>query len=616
MGLFKKKVDNYNKYARLFPAKIQNRILLEAVSKISGPKLVDYLKQLNKDEARDFYNKYPDIKARLNNPLKNKIYPSMLKKAALLTPVFWFGLLPKHEQAKYFQCIKDNLPWNKREKTQEIKTKTELKSSGIKEVRFGVGNQKVVAGVPFRAFSQDNLSKLEQLGFEIRKISGTDFVDFTRVNDETGSIDSIEVDENAYILICASGKKAFMKGKGKEFKFKTENELIKFLDKEQKATSSYSYKGVITTASCKQEAIAIFACVEAMSEGMRRVISENISYDDEYKNEKHFSFFKFLKQPEPDIIRIGKDNQKIKDSVLSFYDLKEKLKKYITSRSRFDYLPTEFGSDGKGKVSVDEFKKFVNGLVKIFQDADFERNNRNTKNFNSKGMDAGDARKFKNFIHGIREMYSIVRDWVSDIKKYDNRQAKLDNGFVVGRNQKSKTSFFIDFTKLYGSYLDNYTDPERNNFHRVHIFNSKEDAISYFKKHKKTLNADRVIPYREAKERWGDGDSRQEKILEKKEKDKKEARKAYYEMNKEKNKELDAKYKEKKPGIYLVRFPSRIYAFDFPFRFELEADSINDAFEKGKQEALRRSPHCNYPGYEDSDACTFTKKYIKWLKEA
>lgn len=187
MGLFKKKVDNYNKYARLFPAKIQNRILLEAVSKISGPKLVDYLKQLNKDEAKDFYNKYPDIKARLNNPLKNKIYPSMLKKVALLTPVFWFGLLPKHEQAKYFKRIKDNLPWNKRKKTQEIKTKTELKSSGIKEVRFGVGNQKVVAGVQSKC---------------------------------------------------------------------------------------YSYKGVTTTASCKQEATAIFACVEAMSEGMGRVISE------------------------------------------------------------------------------------------------------------------------------------------------------------------------------------------------------------------------------------------------------------------------------------------------------------------------------------------------------
>lgn len=276
MGLFKKKVDNYNKYARLFPAKIQNRILLEAVSKISGPKLVDYLKQLNKDEARDFYNKYPDIKARLNNPLKNKIYPSMLKKAALLTPVFWFGLLPKHEQAKYFQRIKNNLPWNKRKKTQEIKTKTELKSSGIKEVRFGVGNQKVVAGVPFRAFSQDNLSKLEQLGFEIRKISGTDFVNFTRINDETGSIDSIEID-NKYILVCASGKRALLKGKYKELKFKTEDDLIKYLDNEQKTTSSYTYKGVTTTASCKQEAIAIFACVEAMSEGMRKVIASGDS---------------------------------------------------------------------------------------------------------------------------------------------------------------------------------------------------------------------------------------------------------------------------------------------------------------------------------------------------
>lgn len=163
MGLFKKNFDNYNKYARLFPAKIQNRILLEAVSKISGPKLVDYLQHLNKDEAKEFFNKYPDIKARLNNPLKNKIYPSLLKKAAFLTPVFWFGMLPKHEQAKYFQKIKENLPWNKR-KTQKIKTQTELKSSGVKEVKFGLGQQKVVSstnntysykGISFDASSRE-----------------------------------------------------------------------------------------------------------------------------------------------------------------------------------------------------------------------------------------------------------------------------------------------------------------------------------------------------------------------------------------------------------------------------------------------------------------------------
>lgn len=146
MPLFKKnKYKNMNEYAKVLPAKIQNHILLEALSKISGPKLVDYLKKLDTDETRKFFNKYPDLKARLNNPLKNKLYPSMLKKAAMLTPIFWFGLLPKVEQAKYMQRIKDNLPWNKKKKTLEIKTKTELKSSKIKEVRFGVGKEKVVS---------------------------------------------------------------------------------------------------------------------------------------------------------------------------------------------------------------------------------------------------------------------------------------------------------------------------------------------------------------------------------------------------------------------------------------------------------------------------------------
>lgn len=190
MGIFKKNFDNYNKYARLFPAKIQNRILLEAVSKISGPKLVDYLQHLNKDEAKEFFNKYPDIKARLNNPLKNKIYPSLLKKAAFLTPVFWFGMLPKHEQAKYFQKIKDNLPWNKR-KTQKIKTQTELKSSGVKEVKFGLGQQKVISS----------------------------------------------------------------------------------------ANNSYSYKGVVITASSRNEAVEIFAGIQTFSDGMNHIITSGL-FDD------------------------------------------------------------------------------------------------------------------------------------------------------------------------------------------------------------------------------------------------------------------------------------------------------------------------------------------------
>lgn len=146
MPLFKKnKYKDINKYAKILPAKIQNKILLEALSKISGPKLVDYLRLLDTTEAKKYFDKYPDLKARLNNPLKNKLYPSMLKKAALLTPVFWFGLLPKVEQAKYMQRIKDNLPWNKRKREQEIKTKTELKQSKNKQVRFGVGREKVIA---------------------------------------------------------------------------------------------------------------------------------------------------------------------------------------------------------------------------------------------------------------------------------------------------------------------------------------------------------------------------------------------------------------------------------------------------------------------------------------
>lgn len=184
MPLFKKK-DKMSSYARIFPAKIQNRLLMEAISRISGPKLVDYLKNIDTKEARLFFNKYPDIKARLNNPLKNKIYPSLLKKAAILTPIFWFGLLPKHEQEKYMQRIKDNLPWNKK-KTQHIKPKTELKSSGLKQVRFDVGHQKVLSSA--------------------------------------------------------------------------------------ESETQYEYKGIKITASCKEEAAEIFACIEDISASMQEYL--------------------------------------------------------------------------------------------------------------------------------------------------------------------------------------------------------------------------------------------------------------------------------------------------------------------------------------------------------
>ena len=288
MPIFKKKFDNYNKYARLFPAKIQNRILLEAVSKISGPKLVDYLKQLNKEEAKEFYNKYPDIKARLNNPLKNKIYPSLLKKAALLTPVFWFGMLPKHEQAKYMQRIKDNLPWNKRKKTQQLKTKTELKSSGIKQLHFDVGNQNVITAASADVNTYKN--QLKKIGFiETGMIKnnldyGQSSLFSVKFNKNSIANCSIRTGEKTYIYVggidgdkvvewCKNNKKlldAFDMWGERSDAFKIKDSLNKI---KQKVTSSYSYKGVVVNASCKEEAIAVFAGVEAFSEGMRKVIA-------------------------------------------------------------------------------------------------------------------------------------------------------------------------------------------------------------------------------------------------------------------------------------------------------------------------------------------------------
>ncbi len=126
-----------NLYINIFPAKVQNRFLAESLVKLNGPKLIDLLNTLDVTEAKKLMSKFPDVKNRIvNRELKKKLYPDLLH-IMLKHPIITFGLLSEVEQAKYLKDIKSNLPWNKRKKEENIKTKT-IKKDGERELKFKV----------------------------------------------------------------------------------------------------------------------------------------------------------------------------------------------------------------------------------------------------------------------------------------------------------------------------------------------------------------------------------------------------------------------------------------------------------------------------------------------
>lgn len=198
-------------------------------------------------------------------------------------------------------------------------------------------------------------------------------------------------------------------------------------------------------------------------------------------------------------------------------------------------------------------------------------------------------------------------------------------GFVIKSNkiykednEEENTKFFISFSKIgYGnntSYTATYTSVKQNNFRRMKVFKTKEAAEQYIESYKdKLYNYDEfkdnieIIPYDDALDMIGDSDTKNKELKAKQEADRKARRQQRYQNNKEENKKKEEEYSKKDPGEYKVRFPYSNNYFD-GMEFTLKAESINDAFEKGKKEALRRDRNCNTPGYDHK--VLFTKKYI------
>lgn len=199
----------------------------------------------------------------------------------------------------------------------------------------------------------------------------------------------------------------------------------------------------------------------------------------------------------------------------------------------------------------------------------------------------------------------------------------IDNkdGFVIRKNKKTTEEFFIQFNRerFCGEtiYIPAYTSIRSNNFRRIKIFKSEEDALKYVDEYfsrngnsdswKKERNNMEVIPYSKALELIGDSDSKHKEFKQQQEEDRKQRQKQRYEYNKEANKQKEAEYSKHNPGKYRVRFPYMDNEFD-GMRFTVQASSINDAFEKGKAKALRMDPNCDSYGYDHR--IRFIKKYI------
>lgn len=141
--------DNYNernRYVNIFPPMFQNKFLIESLCKYKGGAIKDIIGNLNKENAIILLKKYPAFKYAMDKRIKDFLFQKNLLKKVGLTTVFWFGLLPKEEQAKYFQRIKEGLPWNKRKKQELIRTKTGKSNTNEKEVKYGVAKVAVRTG--------------------------------------------------------------------------------------------------------------------------------------------------------------------------------------------------------------------------------------------------------------------------------------------------------------------------------------------------------------------------------------------------------------------------------------------------------------------------------------
>ena len=206
------------------------------------------------------------------------------------------------------------------------------------------------------------------------------------------------------------------------------------------------------------------------------------------------------------------------------------------------------------------------------------------------------------------------------MKIYIQASAKnySDKWVIVDKETRDNTEnqLFIGPQKSGKFYYPSFTSTGRRNYDRAKLFNSKEEAQAYIEKQNKekklfisldhTVGRDRslnfterdrnieILPYAEAMNIIGDPEKNYKDYKQKQADDRKKSSEAYRERYKKEH----ADDNTKNPGKYKVRF---WYANSWlgAETFTVDAESINDAFKKAKDKALRQDPYRNSSGYDE-----------------
>lgn len=237
------------------------------------------------------------------------------------------------------------------------------------------------------------------------------------------------------------------------------------------------------------------------------------------------------------------------------------------------------------------------------------------------------SRNFKYFIN------EVIHDFKYDVKNTwyyrDPNGLPEGDGFIIiqtNPNFQSGTA-----TNEFVISPGTFTSVSRNNYYRVKVFKNETEAEKFIENKlipnnysKATGNylytdeEDRaptydVISLADAEALKGNTRQAQADYYTQKAIADKAKRKAKYDSTAEERKAKNTANSAIKSGKYLVKFFYSNFPMDYE-EFTVEASSINDAFDKAKEKALRRNPYFNVDGYDQK--LVFNKNNIKYLGES
>lgn len=149
--------------------------------------------------------------------------------------------------------------------------------------------------------------------------------------------------------------------------------------------------------------------------------------------------------------------------------------------------------------------------------------------------------------------------------------------------------------KMYGRPFPSFTSYKRNNYSQAKKFKTAQAAEEYVAARPEMFQFTEVVIMTFAGAMDNLGDTAQTQSAYKKEQE--ERRRANQKASNERQKARNAETKKIDPGKYKVVFYYSTRSLGSEV-FRVDAQSIDDAFKKAKEAALKRDPYCNTSGYD------------------